>query len=324
MELIHGIARNVRASADADALSLVIDGRDVRLQELGAPAAEDDPEKAEESSEDSQVPGHQEPAHQEPGNRSIVKDGDEMIVAGRTDDGVFVGQAFWNVTQGREWRASVKADGFQGALTLILSGGALWAGLLADSEVPLWLWSERIVCFALALLFVVFAIVYVAVMVEKFLARFMVSRAALESLKGTASNVRLSTDHTGAFLDIGGRPIELYMPHKIVIADGDEVVVTGQRNGAALAGMGYRNETRGIVGRRRIVLSLAWRLLLIGALPALVIFGLWFGDGDTAWVVAFRRALAMVFMMAIVVLALDRLFGWLLELEAWRRVKAGP
>jgi hypothetical protein len=318
MELIHGIARNVRASADADALSLVIDGRDVRLQELGAPETDDDPEKAEESPKDSQGPGHQ-----EPGNRSLLKDGDEMVVAGRIEDGVFAGLAFWNVTQGHEWRASVKADGFQGALTLILSGGALWAGLLADSEsVPL-LWTERIVCSALALLFTVFAIVYVAVMAEKFRARFMVNRATLESLRGTASNVRLATDHTGAFLDIGGRPVELYMPRKIGIADGDEVVVTGQPSGRGLTGMGYRNLTRGTMGRRWIMVSLAWRLLWICGLLAIVIGALWFGEEEADFFTAFRRALALVLIMAIIVIALDRIFGWLLELEAWRRVKAG-
>jgi hypothetical protein len=254
-----------------------------------------------------------------------VNDGDEVIVAGRPEDSVFAGLAFWNVTQRHEWRASVKADGFQGALTLILSGGTLWAGLLADSDGLLLLWTERIVCFALALLFAVFAIVYVAVMVEKFLARFVVNRATLESLKGTASNVRLSTDHTGAYLDIGGRPVQLFMPRKIVIADGDEIVVTGQPHRNGLTGMGYRNLTRGIVGQRWIILGLAWRLLLIFALSASVIGALWFGEEEvgSVIVIAFRRALALVFIMAIIVVALDRLFGWLLELEAWRRVKAG-
>jgi hypothetical protein len=109
-----------------------------------------------------------------------------------------------------------------------------------------------------------------------------------------------------------------------VIGDDDEVVVTGHRTGDVLAGMGYRNVTRGVAGRSWTVVSLIWTVLWMGALLASLVAGLWFEGEDTAIFIAIRRALALAFMMAILVFALDRFFRWRLDLEAWRRVRAGP
>ena len=294
MELVSGIARNVRASAGADTLNLDLGGRDVRLEN---------------------------PEH----DSRRVQDDDKLIVAGNQESGTVVGYAYRNITQGYWCRASCRDNAFQGVLTLIFSLGAGWAAFDAQSEIPLFLWTQRVVFLALALLFGVFTITLVIIIVEKFLAGFRVNRAALETLRGSARNVRLSTDRSGAYLDIDASRVELlFMPRKIVIANDDEVVVVGQRVGDVLTGMSYRNVTRGISGRSWTVVGLLSTLLWIGVLLAFLITGLWFGGDEAAIFIAIRRALALALMMATLVFALDRFFRWRLDLEAWRRVRAGP
>jgi hypothetical protein len=291
MELIGGIARNVRSSATgADALGLDLGGRDVRLEKV-----------AEES---------------------LVQDGDELIVAGRQEAGVVVGYAYRNITQGYGCRASCKSDGFQSVLTLLFLVAASWAAFDAQSEIPLFLWTQRVFYFGLALLFAVFTIVHIISIVEKFLAAFRVNQAAIETVSGTARNVRHSKDNCTAYFDVDARHIELAMPRKIEITNDDEVVVAGQRAGGILAGMDYRNVTRGVIGRSWTVFGFISRLLLIGVMLASVIMVLWFGSEDAAIFIAFRRGLALVFTVGILVFALDRFSRWRVDLEAWRRVRA--
>src|SRR5215475_6419497 len=165
MELISGIARNVRNSATgADALDFDLGDRDVRLEKL-----------AEES---------------------LVQDGDELIVGGRQKDHVVVGYAYRNITQGYGCRASCKNDGFQGLLTLLFLVATSWAAF------ELFLWTQRVLYFGLALLFAVFTIVHIISIMEKFLAGFRVNQAAIETVRGTARNVRHSKDNCTAYFDV--------------------------------------------------------------------------------------------------------------------------
>jgi hypothetical protein len=247
----------------------------------------------------------------------------ELIVAGRQDAGAVVSYCYRNITQGYGCRASCRNDGFQGVLTLLFFVGGTWAAFDAQSEIPLFLWTQRVLYLGLALLFAVFTIVHIISIVEKFLAGFRVNRAAIETVRGTAHNVRRSKGNCIAYFDVDACHIELAMPRKIVIANGDEVVVAGQRAGHILAGMDYRNVTRGVIGRSWIVSGFLSRLLLIGVMLAAVTVGLWFGSDDAAIFIALRRALALAFTMGILVLALDRFFRWRVDLEAWRRVRAG-
>ncbi len=292
MELISGITRNVRSSTTGvDTLDLDLGGRDVRLEKVA--------------------------------EKSLVQDGDELIVAGRQEAGAVVGYAYRNITQGYGCRASCKSDGFQGVLTLLFFAGGAWAAFDVQSEIALFLWTQRVLYSGLAVLFAVFTIVHIISIVEKFLAGFRVNRAAIETVRGTARNVRHSQNNCTAYFDVDACHIELAMPRKIVIANGDEVIVAGQRAGGILAGMDYRNVTRGVVGRNWTVAGFLSRLLLIGMVLAAVIMGLWFGSDDAAIFIALRRALGLAFTMGILVLALDRFFSWRIDLEAWRRVRAG-
>jgi hypothetical protein len=304
MELISGIARNVRDSAGAGTINLDLDGRDVRLEKLAD-------ESPEEDGDDLIVAEQQE-----------VKEGDHMIVAGQQKAGTFVGYAYRNITQGYGRRASCRNDAFQALLTLFISIGAFWYSFDAHSDIALFFWIQRVTFFAFALLFAVCTVVLVIIIVEKFLAGFRVNRAALETLRGAARNVCLSTDRCGAYLDIDARCVELLMARKIAIADDDEVIIVGQRTADVLTGFSYHNLTRGVAGRRWTVIGPMWTLLWMGALLASVT-GLWFGEEDAAIFIVIRRALALAFMMAILVFALDRFFRWRLDWEAWRRVRAG-
>jgi hypothetical protein len=291
MELISGIARNVRGSSTgADALDLDLDGRNVRLEKVA--------------------------------RQSLVQDGDELIVAGPQDADAVVGYAYRNITQGYGCRASCQSDGVQGLLTLLFSVGASWAAFGAQSEIPLFLWTQRVLYFALALLFAALTIVQIISIVEKFLAGLRVNQTAIETVRGTAHNVRHSKDNCTAYFDVDARHIELAMPRTIVIANDDQIVVAGQRAGGILAGMDYRNVTQGVIGRSWTVYGLISRLLLIGVMLAFDLAVLWFGSDDAAIFIALRRALALAFMMGILVLALDRFFRWRVDLEAWRRVRA--
>lgn len=292
MELINGMARNVRSSSTgADALDLDLGGRGVRLEKVA--------------------------------RESLVQDGDELIVAGRREAAVVVGYAYRNITQGYGCRASCQSDGFVGVITLLFFVGACWAAFGAHSEIPLFLWTQRVLYFGLALLFAVFTIVQSISIVEKFLAGFRVNQAAIETVRGTAHNVRHSKDNCTAYFDVDARHIELSMPRTIVIASNDEVVVAGQRAGGILAGMDYRNVTQGVTGRSWTVYGFISWLLLIGVILAFDIAVLWFGSDDAAIFIALRRALALAFTMGILVFALDRFFRWRVDLEAWRRVRSG-
>jgi hypothetical protein len=291
MELISGIARNVR-STGAETLNVDLDGRGVRLE---LPAGE----------------GH-----------SLVQDGDALIIAGHTEAETVVGYAYRDITQGYSCRSSCQNDAFQGWLTLIFALGALWGACDAQSEIALFLWLQRILFFALAALFAVFTIVYLIMIIEKFLASFLVNQAALETLRGTASNIRHSTDNCAAFFDVDARHIELVMPRKIAIAAADEVVITGQRAGDVLAGLSYRNLTQGAIGRSWSVFGLVSTVVLIGVMLALIVTGLWLSGEEAAFFIVIRRALALAFMMGVLIFALDRFFRWRLAFEAWRRARA--
>ena len=310
MELISGIARDVRGFPGTGTINLDLGGRQVRLVQRTDGRLDQD----HHNGEDLVLADQQD-----------VRDGDDLIVAGTEEAGIIVGYAYRNITQGFSWRASCKNDAFQGLLTLFLSIGAFWYGFEAGNEIPLFFWIHRITFFALALLFAAGTITYVIIIVERFSAAFRVNRAALETLQGIARNVRPSIDRFGAYLDIDARRVELLsMPRKIVIDDDDEVVIVGQRVGAVLAGMGYRNVTRGVVGRNWTPIGLTWTLLWMGAWLALPTALLWFsGEGMDDFDLVFGRALALVFLTATLVFALDRFFRWRLDLEAWRRVRAG-
>jgi hypothetical protein len=308
MELIRGIAGNVRDSTGAGTIDLDIDGRDVRLEKRADDNREDDGADRD---------------HLMVARQQEVKAGDDLIVAGQQKAGAVVGYAYRNITQGYGRRASCRNDAFQALLTLFISIGAFWYSFAAHSDIPLFFWIQRVTFFAFALLFAVCTVVLVIIIVEKFLAGFRVNRAALETMRGTARNVRLSTDCCGAYLDIDAHCVGLFMARKIAIADGDEVIIVGQRTGDVLTGFSYHNLTRGVAGRRWTVVGPMWTLLWMGALLA-SLTGLWFGGEDAAIFIAIRRALALAFMMAILVFALDRFFRWRLDWEAWRRVRAGP
>jgi hypothetical protein len=307
MELIRGIARNVRDSAGAGTINLDLDGRDVRLEKR----ADDSPRHDGEDGGDLIVAGPQ------------VKEGDDLIVAGQRQSGTVVCYAYRNLTQGYGSRASCRNDAFLGLLTLFISIGAFWYSFDAHSDIPLFFWIQRITYLAFGLLFAVCTIVLVTIIAEKFLAAFRVNRAAFETLRGTARNVRLSTDRCGAYLDVDACRVEMLMSRKIAIADDDEVIIVGQRAGDVLTGFSYRNVTRGVAGRTWTAVGPIWTLLWLAVLLA-CLAGLWFGGEDAAIFVTIRRALALAFMMAILVFALDRFFRWRLDLEAWRRVRAGP
>jgi hypothetical protein len=303
MELIRGIARNVRDSTQAGAINLDLDSRAVRLEKL----VDDSREQNGEDGDDLIIAEQQ------------VKEGDDLIVAGQQEAAIFVGSAYRNITQGYGSRASCRNDAFLSLLTLFISIGGFWYGFDAHSDIPLFFWIQRVTFLAFGLLFAVCAIVLVSIIVEKFQAAFRVNLAALETRKGAARNVRLSTDRCGAYLDVDTCRIEMLMSGKIAIADDDEVIIVGQRAGDVLTGFSYRNVTRGRAGRRWTAVGSMWTLLWMAVLLA-SLTGLWFGGEDTAIFTVIRRGLALAFMMAILVVALDRFFRWRLDWEAWRRL----
>jgi len=255
-----------------------------------------------------------------------VRDGDDIIVAGERQADALVGYAYKDVTQGYVSRASCRADAIQGSLTLLFATGALWLGSIAHSDTPFFLWTQRILLFGLALVFVLFTVVYIISIAEKLQAAFLVLRASLETVRGIARNVQhLPRGERSAArmarIELDGRVVEFVMPRAIAIREGDEIVVTGEQAGDVLAGMAYRNITQSVLGR-------AWSIAGIVVGPLLIVVsvamlgGLWSsGGGDLDIWVAIRRALALGIMMGMMFFALDRYFQWRLYLEAYRRVK---
>jgi hypothetical protein len=156
---------------------------------------------------------------------------------------------------------------------------------------------------------------------QKFLAGFRMNCAAIETVRGTARNVHLSKDRRTAHFDVDAQQIELEMPRTIVIADGDEVAVAGQRAGDGLLGIDYSNVTRHVTGRSWMTFGPPGALLWIGAVSAGAI-GLWVGGDDTAIITLFRRVLAFAFMTGVLIYGFDRYFRWRLDLEAGRRVRS--
>src|SRR5262249_2845479 len=109
MELVRGIARNVRGSATqphqegTGPVNLDGDGRAVRLDMPECPWP--------------------------------VRDGDDIIVAGEGQANVLVGYAYKDLTQGYLSRASCRTDAVQGSLILLFGVAAFWLGWTAHNEI---------------------------------------------------------------------------------------------------------------------------------------------------------------------------------------------
>lgn len=304
MELVRGIARNVHALATASTqqpgggVGLEVNGRTIRLDM---------------------------PAQECPWP---IRDGDDIIVAGDMQAGTLVGFAYKDVTQAYVSSLSYGGDAVQAWLTLILGLGVFWYGWNAHSEIWVLLWGQRLIFLSMALLFASFTLVYLNLIVEKRRATFLVVSASFETVKGIARNVEhLAGEQEAAGravrMELGGRRVQLLMSHKINIRDGDEVVVTGEPAGDVLVGIAYRNVTRSVLGRAWSSASSMIFVPLCIVLIVAIFAGLWWndnGEGIDIWT-AIRRLLALGFLVATMLLALDRFFRWKLHWEACRRVK---
>src|SRR5882672_7514284 len=161
MELIRSIARNVQAApvvadgADAHALA----GRSIRL-DIGP--------------DQSPCP---------------IRDGDDVIVAGEGQGNAIIGYAYKDLTQGYLGRRSTRRDTAQVALIIILASMSLWYAASADSNVALFLWTQRIVFFALGGLLALLAAVNLMSIFHKFQAAFLVVRASIDTARGVARQV---------------------------------------------------------------------------------------------------------------------------------------
>src|SRR5215470_17367424 len=154
MELIRSIAQNVQTApvmADSDDAAHVVafelDGRSIRL-DIGP----------------DQPP-------------CPIKDGDDVIVAGEGQGEAIVGYAYKDLTQGCLGRRSMRPDAVHAALSIIIASMSLWYACSANSDVALFLWTQRIVCFVLAGVLALFAVVNLMCIFEKFQAAFLVVRA---------------------------------------------------------------------------------------------------------------------------------------------------
>src|SRR5215471_4103834 len=118
MELVRGIARNVRALATAPkeqqtgGVSLEVNGRQVRL---------DMPPEA--------CPWP-------------IRDGDDVIVAGDVQADTLVGFAYKDITQAYVSSLSYRGDAVQAWITLIIGVGVFWVGWNAHSDISLFLWAQ--------------------------------------------------------------------------------------------------------------------------------------------------------------------------------------
>src|SRR5262245_7276043 len=200
MELIRSIARNVQAApimaAGADAhehaVAFELDGRSIRL-DIGP----------------DQPP-------------CPIRDGDDVIVAGEGQGNAIIGYAYKDLTQGYLGRRSTRRDMAQVAVIIIIASMFLWYAASADSDVPVFLWTQRIVFFALGGLLALVAAANLISVVQKFQAAFLVVRASMDTVRGVAHQV--ATDNGIVRLELNGRRIQLASPNDAV-REGDEMVV---------------------------------------------------------------------------------------------------
>src|SRR5215469_2261441 len=150
MKLVRGIARNIEASAvvaeDAGAhvVGFELDGHSIRV-EVG--------------------PDHP---------PCSIEDGDDVIVAGEEKGAAIVSYAYKDLTQGCLGRQSTRQDGVHAGLSIILGGVSWWYASIANSDVALFLWTQRLVFFAFAGLMGLFAAVCLMSVFEKLQAAFLV------------------------------------------------------------------------------------------------------------------------------------------------------
>jgi hypothetical protein len=304
MELVKGIARNVLApsaaagqgGAEAPFVGFEIDDRTIRL---------------DMAREQSPWP---------------LTDGDEVIVAGQQQGGTLVGYAYKDVAQGYLGRQSSRPDLGQAALTIILAGVSLWYGATADNEIALFLWTRRIVAFALAATLVACAMAYIFNVIQKFHAAFLVRRASIATVRGVASRMETAADAESGDriirMELDGRPVQLVARRDLPIRDGDEVTVAGEVAGDALSVIAYRNLTRSTLGSAWSLLAMIPPILLIGL--TLVVLALWWIDGDSEGLdigTGVRWGMTVLFGLGSMVVALDCFFRWRLYREATHRVK---
>jgi len=296
MELIRSIAQNVQTApvmADSDDAAHVVafelDGRSIRL-DIGP----------------DQPP-------------CPIRDGDDVIVAGEGQGSVIVGYAYKDLTQGYLGRRSIQRDMTQVGFVILLASMFLWYAASADSEFPVFLWSQRIVFFALGGALAWFAADNLISIVRKLQAAFLVVRASIDTVRGVARQV--SADDGVVRLELDGRRIQLAARNDAV-REGDEMVVAGEMTGDVLSVVAYRNLTRAIFGSAWSPWELVFPILLVGFAAAML--GLWWLDGSAEGLditTVTRWILTVIIALGTMVLAVDRLFRWRLYLDAYRRVK---
>src|SRR5262245_5740580 len=297
MELIRSIARNVQAApvmaAGADAhehiVAFELDGRSIRL-DIGP----------------DQPP-------------CPIRDGDDVIVAGEEQGNAIIGYAYKDLTQGYLGRRSTRRDLAQAGLIIVLASMFLWYAASADSELPVFLWTQRIVFLALGGLLAFLAAANLISIFQKFQAAFLVVRASIDTARGVARQV--TADDGVVRLELDGRRVQLAAPNDAV-REGDEMVVAGEIAGDVLCVVAYRNLTRAIFGSTWSLWELVFPILLVGLAAA--ILGLWWLDGSAEGLditTVTRWILTVIIALGTMVLAVDRLFRWRLYLDAYRRVK---
>lgn len=284
MKLITGTARNLRPAAAT--VSLDLGGESVRLHQPG-----------------------------------LVKEGDELIVAGPRQGGTLIGYAWRNLTRGGANQAALLEDRKRLVLSVLLLALGCWGAFGPPSDNPQLYYSQRIGGFSFVFLWGLVAGDAALTVAQKLLAAFAVNRAGIETVRGAARNVRLSEDRFAARFEVDAREVALSgMPRRIVIGEGDEVAVAGRRAGPVLIAADYRNLTRRVAGRRWMALGVAGQFAGAGAM-AFAAAGLWLQTDPALAITVLRRALALAFMTGTLVYALERYLRWRLDLTAWRRIR---
>lgn len=251
-----------------------------------------------------------------------IRDGDEVVMAGKAKNGLFTALAYKNLTENQTaFRVSSRQEaGFAwfmfcfGAVSLRLS----WTNPTASQDLfPLPQWFT-IGLGGMALFFAVICLLLVA---EKFAAQFLVDRAALETLVGEAKVLEPESPGRYPKVEVQGRSFFLETCRRFSAEEGDKLAVTVEKTKDGVVALTFANLTRSTSGRSRAAggqaSAMAFGLAFAGVVTSFA--SEWLFD-DAANIMIFLVGVSILIGTAMVLMG--NFYRWKLTREALRLTEA--
>ena len=250
-----------------------------------------------------------------------IQNGDNIIVAGKTEKGALSGLAYKNTTQVQDtYRLSERQDAIY-AWFMFCFGAALlrfsWSDPFTGIEpfpMPQWL------LIVIGGVSIFFGIIFLTSIAEKFEAALLVNSAALETIIGPAKVLQPKSPRRYPQVAVQGHNFFLEASGRFSVEDGDTLAITVEKTPTGPRALTYRNLTTSLNGKNSAATGHVWAIfftLICIGFVAVAAFSRPFDD--TGNIVPFMLGAGLI--MLFVNLLIGNYYRWQFDREAYHRTQ---